>query len=376
LQLLTPLHDHRPDPKRNLHYDELCVWLLLYFFTPILDSMRGLQQASDIPELRKQLRLPRFSLGSSSENAAAFDPELLVPIMEALGEKLTDVETDRRLSGLDRRPLAADGSFLRAVPKMVWALWQDEEHRAAKMHLQFDLLKGAPESASLTNGHASEQQELLRKLRPGRLYVEDRGYFGYDLLAATLNIGSSFVTRAHCNLAYDVITENPIAESDARAGVIGDRIVRVADKRMTQNLRLVTIRTHDSGPSTRSRRDSKTKSVFTRAPQERTLSLLTDQVGLDAGTIGLIYRRRWEVELFFRWFKRILQADKLLSLSQNGLTLVTYCALIASMLISLWSGRKPTKRTFEMLCFYLQGWASEETLLAHIARLAPLEKTI
>ncbi len=46
-----------------------------------------------------------------------------------------------------------------------------------------------------------------------------------------------------------------------------------------------------------------------------------------------------------------------------------YLALIAILLISLWTGRKPTKRTYEMLCFYFSGWASEEELLAHLDKL-------
>ena len=59
MQLLEPLHEHCPDPKRKLHYDEYCAWLLIYFFTPVIDSMRGLQQASDIDSLRQSLGLPR-----------------------------------------------------------------------------------------------------------------------------------------------------------------------------------------------------------------------------------------------------------------------------------------------------------------------------
>jgi hypothetical protein len=49
------------------------MWLLLYFFTPILDSVRGLQQTSDIESLRKRMELPRFSLGSFSEVGSVFD---------------------------------------------------------------------------------------------------------------------------------------------------------------------------------------------------------------------------------------------------------------------------------------------------------------
>ena len=77
----------------------------------------------------------------------------------------------------------------------------------------------------------------------------------------------------------------------------------------------------------------------------------------------------WQIELFFRWFKKILQADRLLSLSQEGLTIVAYCGLIASMLVTLWTGRKPTKRTFELLCFHFLGLLGDEELLRRIERL-------
>ena len=59
----------------------------------------------------------------------------------------------------------------------------------------------------------------------------------------------------------------------------------------------------------------------------------------------------------------------LLSQTANGVRMQVYMALIASLLISLWVGRAPTKRTYEMLCFSLSGWASEAELIAHIDRL-------
>lgn len=46
-----------------------------------------------------------------------------------------------------------------------------------------------------------------------------------------------------------------------------------------------------------------------------------------------------------------------------------YAGLIASLLISLWTGQKPTKRTFEMVCLYFSGWASLAELVAHIDKL-------
>lgn len=379
IELLRPLHPHCADPKRELHFDEYCAWLLLYFFTPVIDSMRGLQQASEFETIRRKLALPRFSLGSFSEAGTVFDPDLLVPIMEQIGERLGDIETDERLCALDRRPTVVDGSLLHALPKMVWALWLDEHNHAAKLHLQFDLLKGAPHRATLSEGNGNETRELRRNLESGRLYVEDRGYFEYELLAEILKAGSSFLCRVKDNIAYDVLQENSVAEADARDGIEADLIVRAGSKRNKETierpLRLVRIHVRDGGASGRhpNRVDAKTK-LYRSRQGDHTLVLLSDQIEIDVSLIALLYRYRWQIELFFRWFKKVLQADRLLSLSQKGMTTVVYCALIASMLVVLWTGRKPTKRSFELLCFYFAGWISDKELLAQLSRLAPAEQ--
>jgi hypothetical protein len=55
----------------------------------------------------------------------------------------------------------------------------------------------------------------------------------------------------------------------------------------------------------------------------------------------------------------------------EGIEIQTYCAIIACMLISLWTGRKPTLRTYEMICDYFTGMVEEDELLAHLAKLQP-----
>ena len=97
--------------------------------------------------------------------------------------------------------------------------------------------------------------------------------------------------------------------------------------------------------------------------------LITNRLDLDAELIAIAYRYRWAVELFFRWVKCVLGCRHLLSQGINGVRLQVYAAFIASLLISLWVGRAPTKRTYEMLCFYLSGWATEAELITHIDRL-------
>jgi hypothetical protein len=55
--------------------------------------------------------------------------------------------------------------------------------------------------------------------------------------------------------------------------------------------------------------------------------------------------------------------------SLEGVTIQVYVALIASLLVTLWTGRQPTKRTFEMFCFFVMGWASAEEVQRHIEQL-------
>lgn len=365
LDLLTSLRAHRDCPNRDLHYDEYVAYLLLYFFTPVVTSMRGLQQVSTFDVIHRKLGLPRFSLGAFSEAGRVFDPDLLVPIIGELVDKVADIHPDRRLDRLARTPVLVDGTLLHALPKMVWALWVDDEHRAAKLHLQYSLLKAAPAQATVTDGNGSERTALKETLAPERLYVLDGGYADYGLLASILAAHSSFLVRVRTCSVYQVLEERAVSQGAGKAGVQEDLIVRLGSDSAPQlhpvRLRLVKLHVPDTRAGGRRRSEA----------TERTLWLVTDQVDLDVELLVTLYRYRWQIELFFRWFKKILQAEHLLSHSQNGLTIMVYCALIASLLVRLWTGRKPTKRTYEMVCFYFLGWVSEAELAAHIAGLPP-----
>jgi len=83
----------------------------------------------------------------------------------------------------------------------------------------------------------------------------------------------------------------------------------------------------------------------------------------------LLYQRRWAIEVFFRFFKHVLGCRKLLSECENGIRIQTYCAIIACLLIALYTGRRPTLRTYEMVCWYFSGMADEQELLNHLAKL-------
>ena len=376
-QLLAALHSHKDCFNRLLHYDELASLILLYFLNPVLTSLRSIRQASTLRKVQRKLGVKRTSLGSLSESARVFDPGLLAEIVTELASQVGAVDVPARPKGLDEavEVIARDGSLLAALPRMTWALWLDDERRAAKLHLEFNVLKGAARMGRVTEANGSECAALRSDLRPGQLYLLDAGYNHYALFEDIRKAGSSWVARLRDNAVYETIEERPLTDDDRAAGVVFDRVVGLGSptKRdsLTAPVRIVKVHVKSPAFNGLARRRSRvsSKKTFRHVPTEYDLLLVTDQLDLPAETIALLYRWRWTIELFFRWFKCVLGFQHLIFESRRGVEIMVYCALIASLLISLWTGRKPTRRTLEMVQLYFQGWAELDELEAHIASL-------
>jgi len=341
--------------NRSLFYDQYISLLLLYFFNPTITSLRGLQQASTLEVVQRRLGIRPTSLGSFSEAARLFDAEALLEILRELAHKAAPV-----IQGPEARELlnltAVDGSIFRAFPRMAWALWKDCSHRGVKLHLHFDVFRSVPTDAAITPAACSEPGEMRSMLQSGRLYVIDRGYLDHELYVAILNAGSSFIGRIKDNGQYTVAEARPLSPEARAAGVMSDELVqRLGTSHhknvlKTHQVRLVKVQ--------RTNEDNELETWW----------LLTNKLDLTPELVALGYRYRWTIELFFRWLKCVLGCKQLLTTSANGVALQIYTALIASLLIVLWTGRKPTKRTWEMLQFYFQGWASLEEVEAHLEK--------
>jgi Transposase DDE domain len=346
--------------NRRLFYDQYACLLLLFFFNPVVKSLRGIQQASSLDKVQRLFGCNRVSRGSLSEASRVFDPELLHAIIGDIATQALPLVHGKEAEAL-RGLTAVDGSLLPALSKMAWALWLDPQHRAAKMHVHFDVLKGVPIEATVTTGNDSETEQLRATLQAHRLYVIDRGYAEYQLFQDIIDGRSDFIGRIRDNAVWTVVEERPLTAEARAAGVRSDRIVWLGDphqsgKAFKQTVRVVEV---DTGKTDAQGRPD-------------ILLLATSRVDLAAELVALGYRYRWTVELFFRWLKCILGCRHLLANSRDGVTIQVYLAIIASLLISLWVGRKPTIRTLEMIQFYFMGWATEEELMAHIEKLKPL----
>jgi hypothetical protein len=373
-RLLERLHDRGCERdragNRELFMDQYLALLLLSMFNPICQSLRALQQASELKKVQRLLGVPRTSLGSLSEAAGVFDADLLPELIGELLRQLRPVPHDLRLDQVRDLITAVDGSWLTDLPRFVrWALFR-QSHRGAKAHVEFEVLKGVPVAATITNAQTSEAAVLKARLQAGRLYVLDRGYADYALFQAIRDAGSSFVARLHDNAVLEPTEERTISPEATRTGVLRDTVGWLGSKfscdQLKQPVRIVELACrphpkssgHRSGPA-----------------QGDRLRLVTDRLDLDADLIGVIYQARWQIEIFFRTFKHLLGCRHLLSYSENGIALQTYAAILACLLIALWTGRKPSLATHRMVRFYLSGWADEEELEAHLARLPQQKKS-
>ena len=353
--LLLPLRDPAAHGNRDLFMDQYVGLLLLYFFNPVLTSLRALQQATGLENVQEALGVKDLSLGALSRNGGhVFDPELLTPILAQVARQAAALVPPTAHATLDQTRLAvvaADGSFLRALPSMAWALFRRQTgHRGVRLHLQLDVRTGVPLHGELGAAMSSERKALAKALRQEALYLLDRGYTDYTLFQKIHEADSRFVARIKDNASYQVLQERPLSAADEAAGVLCDQEVQVGSKFTAGDLTVPVRR------------------LVLEGPDGRRIVLLTD-TDLPAHIGADLYRWRWQVELFFRWFKCILGCTHWISRTRQGLTLQVYVALLASMLIALWTGRKPTKRTFEMLCLYFMGWAQDHELAAHLEGL-------
>jgi hypothetical protein len=361
--------------NRKLHMDEYCLLVLLFLFNPVVRSLRAIQQASELRKVQRKLGCLRASLGSLSEATDVFEPERLKEIIAELGEQLQPVANDPRLRDVRHVVTLVDGTLLKGLPVLAQAALVDP--RAAKvkakwrLHTQFDLERGVPIRIDLsegnTGGEADERAVLQRALDKGHCYVADRGYAKFALFNAIVATESSYVCRLRDNSRYDVVEQRTLSDHDVEAGVSLDALVQLGDTgkpeaRPDHPLRLVVVKTTPH--------EKRGRSGGSTGPASNGLLLIaTNLLDLPAWIIALLYRYRWTIEIFFRFFKHTLGCRSLLSHDPVGIEIQTYCAIIACMLISLWTGRKPTLRTYEMICYYFTGLAEEDELLAHLAKL-------
>ncbi len=290
------------DPRCQLLAEDYFCLLLFGLFNPALRSMRALCHASGRLIKMRKVCSRPMATTSFSEGQHLFEPEILSTMVRELAHEIKG-----RAEFGDRR------------------------------------LRQAVEG--ITPGNCCERKVLKSKVQPGAFYVADRLYSDdYAFLGRMLRQKIDFVMRLPGNATR--IGGGPdrrLTAHDQAAGVVSDRMEQLGAKHQGLVIRVVEI--HAAGQ------------VFV---------LGTSRQDLPAELIGLSYRYRWQIELFFKWFKMILGSRHWLAESPRGVAIQLYSAMIATLLLTMVTGRRPTIRQLETLHLYFVGFASERELLREL----------
>ena len=183
-----------------------------------------------------------------------------------------------------------------------------------KAHTLLDLRVGIPVFLRVTHARTHDLW-ALDQLTPeaGAFYVVDKAYTDFARLHRLHCAGAFFITRAKRNLDFGVRRRNAV---DPPAGVLGDRHVRLR------------------GPKSRRLYPDTLRLIRYADPKTgRRLKFLTNNLTLPAGTVALLYRKRWRIELFFKWVKQHLHIKAFFGTTPNAVKTQLWAAVIVFVLV-------------------------------------------
>jgi hypothetical protein len=217
---------------------------------------------------------------------------------------------------LDETVYALDATIIElCLTVFPWAHYRRHD-AAIKLHTLVDLRGNIPTVVQITAGKCPDVAALdSLLLEAGAIYIMDRGYVDFERLYRFAIEAAFFVTRTKQGIQLKRRSSRPV---DASTGLISDHLVVLATKES---------RRHYPQPLRRVRyRDPETKKRF---------SFLTNNFMLPALTIALLYKSRWQVELFFKWIKQHLRIKAFYGVSQNAVKTQVWIAMSVYVLVAI-----------------------------------------
>ena len=196
-----------------------------------------------------------------------------------------------------------------------WALFRTTKS-AVKMHTLLDLRGNIPSFIHISDGKLGDVNVLdVLEMEPGAIYVMDRGYLDFARLYLMHQTHAFFVTRTKSNTQFRRVYSAPVERS---TGIICDQTIMltgvISRKDYPEHLRRIRFKDPDTG---------------------KTLVFLTNNFAFPAAPICALYKRRWQVELFFKWIKQHLRIKKVYGNSENAVKSQIWIAISVCVLVAI-----------------------------------------
>lgn len=193
----------------------------------------------------------------------------------------------------------------------------------AKLHVAYDPDADRPVYAAVTPARVNDITAAgAMPVVPGATYVFDLGDYDDAWWAALDRAGCTVVTRLKSNTAPAEAEERPVP---AGGGILSDRVGRLP-------VRQARNRRNPMG--------ERVREVRVRTETGKVSRVVTNDLDAPAAEVAGLYKRRWAVELFFRWVKQTLKITRFVGTSENAVRVQVAAALIAHLLLRLAQARR------------------------------------
>jgi IS4 transposase len=189
-----------------------------------------------------------------------------------------------------------------------------------KIHTCWDDNLQIPDLINITEAKTHDSYGLGQLVfSKGTIVVEDRGYFDFTLMLTRIRAENVFVTRIKTNTLYQTVKELDLPEKEDQ-DIIKDEIIALTSNKAVETgiseeqLRLVHVYKED---------------------ENKVIEIITNNLEWSARTIADLYKKRWDIELFFKAMKQNLQIKTFLGTSENAVKSQIYIALISYLLVEL-----------------------------------------
>lgn len=275
-----------------------------------------------------------FGKTVTRSNLAKANEKRTSKIFEEFAYHLIDIARKKRANDdfmIKGKVYAFDSSTIDLCLSVFWWAKFRKNKAGIKLHTLYDVVTQIPTFIHITEATVNDVNAMdLIPYETGAYYIFDRGYIDFKRLYYITKLSAFFVTRGKSNLKFRRIYSNKV---DKSTGVLCDQIGKFTgfytSKDYPEKLRRVKFY------------DQETK---------RTFVFLTNIMELKATEIAMLYKKRWLVELFFKWIKQHLKIKSFWGISENAVRIQIYCAIISYCLVAIvGSDLKIDRSTYEIL---------------------------
>lgn len=189
-----------------------------------------------------------------------------------------------------------------------------------KIHTVWDDSLALPEYVNITEAKVHDSKGLIdRVYSKNDIIVEDRGYFDFTLMLQRVKAENVFVTRIKDNTVYESVLEKELPECEDQDILKDEIILLTGAKAIETGINQIKLR----------------RMAVYKEDENKVIEIITNQLDWKARTIADLYKKRWDIELFFKAIKQNLQIKTFIGTSENAVKSQIYVALITYLLIEL-----------------------------------------